>query len=183
MSKGVFLLLMLTVIPAQAQVFNNAQTLRRGIATVAVYPAIINYEGGNDYALFVHGGYGLQPGVDVAVKLGLGQDAGTYIGGDVEWLMRRQSPYFSLSAGFHFLDDPALDGTFNITFPLNATVFFYSGADMDLVMAAGNNTPMWLFTGLDVSFRRDIDVLFEVSWGVSSAAPDIISAGMKLNIR
>lgn len=97
-----------------AQVFNTAQTLKTNHVNIGLNPITID----DALRFFFHGGYGINPGFDFGLQVGLGLQY-TYIGADFEWILREISPYISISAGLHSYDDFGLDGTMNFTFPLN----------------------------------------------------------------
>lgn len=184
----IIFILVLFVFSANAQVFNTAGTLKTKKANIGLNPAILE----NDLGFFLHGGYGISPGLDLGLKLGLGLPE-TYFGADVEWILRGISPYISVSAGGHTFGDVGLDGTLNFTFPINRQVNLYSGLDADLnfvkVKTLNKQTnkwedetetqfPFWLFLGVEIGFRRNLTILIEAELGLTDEAYSIFGGGL-----
>lgn len=181
----VFLLL---VVSANAQVFNTAQTLKSSNFNIGLNPAILDEE----FGFFLHGGYGISPGLDLGLKVGFGLPD-TYFGADLEWVLRGVSPYISVSAGGHSFGDVGLDGTLNFTFPISRQVHLYSGLDMDInfgeVREYNDQTqkyedktetslPVWFFIGAEIGFKRNMTILLEVEVSVSDDAYNIFGGGL-----
>jgi hypothetical protein len=161
-----------------AQVFNTAQTLRQGKFSLGLEPTIYDREGDNETAFFIHGGYGINRGLDLGIKLGLGMDE-TYIGADLEWMLRALSPYISISAGAHMFHDVGIDGTLNVTFPLNRQLWLYTGLDMDIVFGEDDTyIPFWLPVGLEVAIRPNMTIILEVEAGLNDEAYHIFGGGI-----
>jgi hypothetical protein len=179
MKKAFFFITMIICTCLQAQVFNTAQTLRQGAFALGLEPAIYDLEGDNETALFLHGGYGISRGLDLGIKLGLGMEE-TYIGADLEWMLRALSPYISISAGAHMFNDVGIDGTLNFTFPLNKQLWLYSGLDLDIVFAENDTfIPFWLPVGLEVAIRRNMTILLEVEIALNEEAYNIFGGGIQ----
>ena len=163
------LLLIIIPVSLQAQVFDTGQTMKKGKASIGVNPVIYN-NGGTDFTLFLHGAYGFRKGSDLGVKLGVGGNE-TYFGVDVEWVLRRISPYISFSGGAHTFGDIGIDGTLNFTIPVNRQVNLYSGMDTDIVLTKDIQFPLWIFVGVEMGFRKNLNLLLEVEAGINNDAP------------
>jgi hypothetical protein len=161
-----------------AQVFNTAQTLRTGTFNLGLEPTIYDMEGDNETSLFIHGGYGINRGLDLGIKLGLGMDE-TYFGAELEWMLRGISPYVSVSAGAHMFNDVGIDGTLNLTFPLSKQLWLYTGLDLDVVFAENDTfIPFWLPVGIEVGLRKNMTLLLEVEVGLNDEAYNIFGGGI-----
>ncbi len=174
----IIIILFLFLFSVNAQVFNTASTLKSGKANLGINPAVLN----EDFGLFLHGGYGISPGLDLGLKLGLAYPE-TYFGADIEWVLRGGSPYISVSAGGHSFGDVGLDGTLNFTFPINRQVNIYSGLDMDLNFVKVHDEtetrlPFWLFFGTEIGFRTNMTIIIEVELGLNDDAYSIFGGGM-----
>jgi hypothetical protein len=173
--KKVFFIICFTAVTCMlsAQVFNTAETLKKGSFSLGVEP-IVYTDGKNDYYLFAYGGIGLKRGLDFAIKLGLGDE--TYIGGDVEFALGK---IISVSAGAHSWNVFALDGTLLLTLPITLGVSLYSGFDVDInVDENTDQSPFWVPIGLEVSLVRKMSVLFEGGIGVNDHAPNYLGGGI-----
>jgi len=186
--KKLILILLLFVFTSNAQVFNTAQTLKTGKFNIGLNPAVLDEE----FGFFLHSGYGISPGFDLGMRVGLGFPE-TYFGADLEWVLRGLSPYISVSAGGHSFGDVGLDGTLNFTFPINRQVQLYSGFDMDMnfveVKKFNQQTqqiedetetmiPMWLFIGTEIGFKRNMTILLEVEISMNDDAYNIFGGGI-----
>jgi hypothetical protein len=173
-----FFLILIFTLNLDAQVFGTAQTLKSGKFSIGVNPVIYDL-GDNEEGIFGHVGLGLSPGLDLGFKLGLGVGDETYLGLDLEWVLRRLSPYISISAGAHTWGDIGIDGTFNLTVPLSRQVSLYTGLDMDVVFADDDtHIPLWIPVGIDVALRKKMALLIEVEIKVNDEAYNIFGAGL-----
>ena len=190
--KGIIfcmLTILILISSSPAQVLNSSGTLRQGKFQVGAF--LVDYENA-DIGIFGTGSYGLGPGFDLGVRLGLGYHE-TYLGADLEWIVTTVKPFLSIAAGAHVFSDPGLDGTLNITFPINNQVHLYSGLDMDINFAEvkQNNprtgrleenkdtrVPIWIFVGTEIGLRNNMSVLFELELDVSDDAWSIFSGGV-----
>jgi len=163
---------------SQAQVFGTGQTLRSGRASFGFEPAFLSNGGNNEFYMFFHGGYGIKSGLDMGVKLGvLGPQ--TYIGADFEWNLRPSNPAISLAVGAHNFIDIGLDGTLNMSFRVNGDVQMFTGLDVDIEFTEPEAlTPLWLPIGLELGFRRNVDLVFEVEVGLNDDAWNVIGGGL-----
>ena len=177
MKKTLILSALLLVTLLNAQVFNTAQTLRTGKFSLGLEPAIYDI-GDNDVSFFIHGGYGINRGLDLGIKLGLGAMDETYFSADLEWMLRGLSPYISVSTGAHILNDVGIDGTLNITFPLSRQVWLYTGLDLDIIFADDTVIPLWIPVGLEVGIRRNMNLILEVEAGLNDEAYNIFGGGI-----
>jgi hypothetical protein len=186
--RKLILISLLFIISVNAQVFNTAQTLKSNSVNIGLNPAVLD----EDFGFFLHGGYGISPGFDLGLKLGLGLPE-TYFGADFEWVLRGISPFISVAAGGHSFGDIGLDGTLNFTFPINRQVHFYSGMDMDInfveIEKVNSQTqnieketdtmiPLWLFVGTEIGFRKNMTILLEVEISLNADAYNIFGGGI-----
>lgn len=164
---------------ARAQVFGTGQTLRSGKASLGLEPVLYSNNSGNDsFYFFLQGGYGLQSGLDLGVKLGL-LGPHDYFGADLEWNLRPARPAISLSVGAHQYYNFGLDGTLNLSFPLGRSTHLYTGLDMDVVFVHRETiTPYWMPLGFEVAFRRNVGLLLEVELGLNQPAWNIMGGGL-----
>jgi hypothetical protein len=167
---------------AQAQVLENAGTLRTGKMNLGVF--LTDYEN-DDLGIFVNGGYGLGPGYDLGLRLGLGYHE-TYLGANVEWLLKGGKPAISLAAGAHVFGDLGLDGTLNLTIPASRQINIYTGLDLDInfVERRGEKdtqVPLWLPLGVEIGLKTNIALLIEVEFDVGDDAWTIFSAGVNFS--
>jgi hypothetical protein len=174
-----FFLILIFTLNLDAQVFGTAQTLKSGKFSIGINPVIYS-NGEDEEGIFGHVGLGLSPGLDLGFKLGLGLRDDTYLGLDLEWVLRHLSPYISISAGAHTWDDIGIDGTFNLTFPLSRQVKLYTGLDMDVIFRENNtDIPLWIPVGIDVALRKKMALLIEVEIKVNDdAVYNIFGAGV-----
>ncbi len=159
----------------QAQVFNTAKTLKKGTFSLGIEPMIIA-NGGTDFILYGHMGYGLTSGIDLAAKAGI-LAGSTYIGADVEFAFLKN---FSLSAGAHAQGDFGLDATFLGTIDLAKNVNVYGGADLDINFGGNVYFPIWLPIGVEVALNKNMAFLFEAEIGVSNSAPHLFGGGINI---
>jgi hypothetical protein len=181
MTAVLFMLLMSPVL--YSQVLENALTLRTGKMNLGAF--LTDYAN-DDLGLFVNGGYGLGPGYDLGMQLGVGYSE-TYFGADVEWLLKAGKPAISVAAGAHVFGDLGLDGTLNFSFPLSRQVDLYTGLDMDInFVKTGNGrdtqVPLWLFVGTEIGLRSNINLLFELELDINDDAWSIFSAGINFGL-
>jgi len=166
-----------------AQVFNTSQTLKTGKGSLGINGAMLNGTGDDEFGIYLNGGYGISRGIDLGGKIGIGFEE-TYFGIDLEYILRGISPYISVSGGAHMWGDPGLDGTLNLTFPLNRQLHLYSGLDMDInFVEVGDEketfTPFWWFIGTEVAFKKNLTLLFEMDIDLNDdAAYSIFNFGL-----
>ncbi len=158
------------------QVVKKASTIARGDFALSASPAVYMDGGTNDIGLFLYGLYGLGNNTNVRVRAGF-FEADNYIGGNLEWTMRRRSPAFTFSLGGHYVNDPAVDVTFNLSVELNDMLDLYGGLDTDLILDDDPDLPIWTFIGLSYSVRDHVDVMIEFNAGIVEIAPHILSSG------
>ena len=180
MSKflAVFLLLCGFLFPkaGSAQVMKNAELLTRGNLAISAAPAVFFTPDGNDIALFVYGLYGLGPNSNVRFRAGF-FEGDNYIGGNVEWAMRRGSPQVSLALGGHYTTDLGFDATLNLSYPLSPLFDLYGGFDIDLFLDDDPDLPIYGFLGIAYELMQTVDIVTEFNFGLVEVSPDILSAG------
>ena len=156
--KMIFIAILLPVL-LQAQIFGTGQTLRKGKTSIGLNPSVYQFEGKDDFYLYLHCGHGIRRGMDLGIKLGLlGEE--TFIGADLEFNLHRTSPFISFGTGAHSFHDVGLDETLNITIPLGSGLDLYSGFDMDIEFVEPETlTPMWLFLGFEINFQ-DVQICY-----------------------
>ncbi len=162
--------------PANAQVFNTAQSLQRGSISLTASPTVFMKDGFNTIALFTYGTYGIGNGVDLNVKAGFFEDT-NYFGASLEWSIRRTVPYVSLTTGGHTVDDFGLDATLNVTYPTQNGFDIYGGLDTDLILDDDPDLPAWVFLGATYHLQSQLDVMVEGNIGLFEIAPHILAAG------
>jgi hypothetical protein len=157
---------------SNAQVFNTAQTLKKGIFSVGIEPMLI--ANGTDFTMYFHGGYGLTNGVDLAVKFSAFSPV-NYVGADVEFNL---SKYFSLSTGAHFWGDFGLDGTLLGTLPVKKGINFYSGFDTDMNFGSSVYLNFWIPVGFEIQIKKKMSFILEASIGLNNTANHYIGGGL-----
>jgi hypothetical protein len=168
----------------KAQVlFNTAQTLNRGNWSLGLDAAYADHSG-DDFALFLHGGYGLGNNSDLGLKLGLGWGE-TYFGVDYEKTLVTGKPLVSLHGGAHYWYDFGLDFGANVTFPIG-NVFITTGLDMDLDFGEDANSdldlyaPIWLPINLEVYLQKNISLVFEGNIKLTDHAFTTVGGGVNI---
>ncbi len=158
-----------------AQVFSTGQTLKPGRFSVGINPVFQ----GNNLGVYLHGGYGIATGLDLATKVGLGL-GGNYFGADLEWALHGGKPYVSLTAGGHMQgSDVGIDGTLNLTVPVSKSVELFSGLDMDMNFGNNNTTlPVWVPIGMEVGIRQSIAIILEGDIAITDDAASIFGGGL-----
>lgn len=157
-----------------SQVFKTGQTLKPKTFSVGIEPAIL-FNGGNQFMLFLHGGYGIVSGVDFGVTIGaLGNN--NYFGADIEFAIGRRT---SVSFGAHDFGSFGLDATLLTTIPLRSDVRIFAGGDLD-VRFPKNNTQflLWAPIGVEVGLKSNMSFIFEASIGLTDPAYHLIGAGV-----
>ena len=170
-----FLLLFLPDFAA-AQVFNTSNSLQRGSFAISASPVVQMKDGSNVLAMYVYGSYGIGRGIDLHVKTGF-FEGDNYVGGNLEWTIRRTSPFISLSAGAQYVTDPGVDGTLNLTFPMQNGFEIYLGLDTDLILDDDPDLPAWVFLGGAYNLINQVDIMAEFNYGIFEIAPHILAAG------
>lgn len=183
--KKVFLFIaaFLVFFSARAQVFNTGQTLKSGVFSLGVEPALHINGGADDFILFAHAGYGIKSGIDAGMKVGLGNP--NYFGADVEFALGSK---VSLAVGAHNFNNFGLDGTLNIVLPIKSDLRLYGGLDTDLNFVETTNnegdketelrTLLWVPVGLEVGLTSTMSLLFETEIAVTDDAYHVIGGGL-----
>lgn len=174
--SSILLCSLFMVAPATAQVFNAAQSLQRGSMSLSVSPTVYMKDGFNTIAVFTYGTYGIGNGVDLNVRAGFFEDT-NYFGAALEWSIRPNVPYVSLTTGAHVVDDPALDATLNITYPTKNGFDIYGGLDTDLILDDDPDLPAWAFLGVSYHLQSQLDIMVEGNLGLFEIAPHILATG------
>ncbi len=165
-------LLFLTLL-ASSQVFNTSSTLNKGQFSFGVEPSFY-MNGDNDFNLFLHGGFGLTNGMDLAVKLGaLGNEE--YLGADIEFPI---SSSFSLSAGVHNYYDFGLDGTLLYSHKLQSGVDLFAGLDTDIVFADDTEIIFWIPLGLEVGIQKNMSFILESEICLTDIGSNFLGGGL-----
>lgn len=168
-------MILVSVMASKGQVFNTGQTLKPKIFSVGLEPAVI-MNGGNDFILFVHGGYGLKKGIDFGLTLGT-LHSSTYLGANVEFTVARM---VSLAVGAHNFGSFGLDGTLNLTFPIAKGVKIFSGLDTDINFPKNGDTQflLWIPVGVDIPIKNKMTFIFEAEIGLTSPAYNLLGGGV-----
>ncbi len=155
-----------------SQVFNTGGTLKKGTFSVGLEPVYM----ANDFGFFLHGGYGIRPGLDLGVKAGLGI-GNTYFGADIEWGIGKNS---SFSVGGHMHGNFGIDGTLLFTIPVTGDTRIYGGLDADIVFPENNDLlfPLWVPIGLEVDVKRDLAIIIEGEIPITNEAYSVFGGGV-----
>ncbi len=167
------------------QIFSTGQTLKAGAMSLGIEPAVV----ANNFGIFFHGGYGLNAGSDLGVKLGFG-NGHPYVEGNVEFGLLKSNPYLSATIGGHYNGNFGFDGTTIITFPVSR-VFLSTGLDANIDFSSydsngdGNKElhtaiPFWLPFGLEVYIKKHMSIIFEAEVGINNPAYTIVGGGLSL---
>jgi len=159
---------------AFCQVFDNGQTLKPKMFSLGVEPGVM-VDVNSDFILFLHGGYGIKEGIDLAVKAGvLGQSQ--YFGGDIEFAL----PYrMSFAIGAHQMTDFGLDGALNINFPIKNDIRLLTGLDSDVNFNSDKtHILLWLPLGIEVGIRKNVSFIVEAEVGMTNPAYHFIGGGL-----
>ena len=182
--KKIFLIIVAIAFTAnvQAQVFNTGQTLKQGVFSLGVEPAVL-VNGSEDFMLFAHAGYGVKSGVDMGVKYGFGNPH--YFGADLEFALGKR---VSLSVGAHNFSNFGLDGTLNFVIPIKSDLRLYGGFDTDMNFVKTTNNEgeestelqslFWIPVGLEVGLSNTMSLLFESEIGLNDNAYHLFGGGL-----
>jgi hypothetical protein len=169
---------------SKAQIlFNTAQTLNRGNWSLGLDAAYADY-GQDDFALFIHGGYGLGNNSDLGLKLGFGW-GDAYIGLDYEKTLLSGKPSVSLHGGAHYFHDFGLDFGATVSFPIG-NVWLSTGLDMDLNFGRDAHddfelyAPLWLPINLEVYLKKNFSIVFEGNIRLTDAAYTTVGGGINV---
>ncbi len=158
MKKLAFILAIVLVSKfSYAQVFGSAQTLSPKKVNLSIIPFIYDAGGNNDLALFLQGGYGLKPGIDFALKLGLFENE-NYFGGDVEFAVTRN---LSLGGGFHSFGSFAMDLTGLYTIRLTSSARLTTGLDFDIYTDSNAPSYLWIPVNTEIDLKKNLSFIFE----------------------
>lgn len=175
MKKIVMLVAILSLITSlNAQVFNTANTLSRDKFSAAAAPVFSD----GDLMLLGKLGYGLKYGTDIALTMGFGNNS--YLGADMEKVLTFEKLDYlvmSFAGGVHYSSGFGLDGTLNMSVPLDKSLVLFGGLDMDLVLTDGSGLPTYLFIGAEYNLKSRLTFLGEVDLGINDAG-NMLSAGI-----
>lgn len=167
-------LLGLLIMRASAQVFQNASPMKPGTFSLGVHPVLLS----GDMAIYLDGRTGIGTGMDLGLKGGIGV-GNPYLGIDIKWLIVERFPVISASAGLHIHGNTGLDGTLNITFPLNPSAYLYTGVDADLIFAKDIYMSVWVPIGLEASVRPQLTVILEPGIEVTKYRGHYLTGGVR----
>lgn len=172
------ILLILTVfvfsLATRAQVFNTAGTLKKNSFSVGLEPTVLVYNGGNEFMMFFHGGYGIKSGIDLGIHLGAGNT--TFFGAELEWGLGKN---FSLTTGAHNFGEFGLDGALNASFGITSGVDLFTGLDMDIVFAKNKTyLPLWLPLGVEIQVGPNMSFMLETEIVLTDNAYHVIGGGL-----
>ena len=172
MKKIIFtvIITMLSVV-LHAQIFNTGKTLKKGSFLLGLNPV---YTDGLN--MFVHGGYGINQGVDFGLKVGVGEN-NTYVGADFEWSIGNNIAFVT---GGHFQgNDLGIDGAIIASFNVHKDADFFVGADSDLIFSDDNiDLAIWIPVGIELMFRSNMSIILEGDIAVTDAAYHIFGGGL-----
>ena len=161
---------------AQAQVMKIASTISARAFSFTASPTVYMDDGTNEIALFLYGQYGLSNTTNVRARVGFFETE-NYVGGNFEWLISRRTPMVTLSAGGHYVKDPAADVTLNLGASLDRHLSIYGGFDADLIFDDDPDLPLWIFLGLSYDKLDRVDVLIEFNYGIVEIAAHGLASG------
>lgn len=159
---------------ANAQVFSTGQTLKQGAISLGINPVIQDGGPSDGLNVFFHGGYGLKQGVDLGIKLGIGNSP--YYGADIEWALGK---LFSLTTGGHLQSNLLVfDGTFLGTIPIKSDARIFYGADLDVIIDNDIDFPLWFPVGLELGLSKTMSLILEGDIAVTGPAYHIFGGGL-----
>lgn len=176
--KKLFIFICLLSLPLLgfSQVFNTATVLKPGKISLGIEPAVIE----KDLGLFIHGGIGLAPGVDLGMKYGfLKYD--DYFGADLEWKLMSGIPSISLTTGGHVMRDFGLDLGLNISFPITGSASLYSGFDSDInfyKQPVGTQFLPWIPVGVQIKLKPKMAFMLEAEIPLNNYSYNIFGGGL-----
>ena len=174
MKKLIFIILSVFYsVCISAQVFNRGKIVERGIIVAGMEPTYHINGGGNGLMMFFHGGYGLESGLDLAIKLGTGNEA--YSGVELEWALGER---ISLLTGVHNFVNIGLDAGITFSVPVNRDTRVFSGVDADMIFGDKLQLPVWIPLGVEIRVRHNTSFLLETEIGVISDAYHVIAGGV-----
>ncbi|NJM15823.1 MAG: hypothetical protein HC896_11085 [Bacteroidales bacterium] len=158
----------------QAQVFNTASTLKKGSFSLGLEPVVYVSGASEGFNMFVHGGIGIQSGIDLGIKAGV-LGSTNYFGADLEWKLAKN---VSLTTGAHSFADFGLDAALNISFPLTKGAQLYTGIDADINFGNEIYVPLWVPVGVELSLKKSMAFILEAEIGISDVAYHIFGGGL-----
>lgn len=159
-----------------SQVFNTAAVLKPGKFSLGIEPTVYN----KDLGLFLHGGIGLAPGVDLGMKYGFLKYT-DYFGADLEWRLMSGKPNISLTTGGHVINDFGLDLGLNLSFPITGTASLYTGFDSDINFykdPIGTQFLPWIPVGVQIKLRPQVAFILEAEIPLNNYAYNIFGGGL-----
>jgi len=154
------------------QVFHSASTLKKGTFSVGVEPSVF-VNGGENFYLFLHGGYGIKKGLDLALKFGVGND--NYFGADLEFAIQRN---ISLTVGAHSFNNFGLDGALLFNIPIKSDIKLVTGIDADINFAEDVELPIWIPVGLEIYLKKNTVLIFESEIKLTNPAYHFFGGGL-----
>ncbi len=157
-----------------SQSFNTAQLLNPRSYSLGINPVLYEKNPG----IFIHGGYGINKKIDIALKYGF-LDGADYIGADLEWGLGKVGKLdISLVTGGHIRKDLGLDLGGVVSFPVTHYATIFSGVDADIVFNDQMEHFTWVPLGVEVIFKRNAAFIFEVDVPMSEWAWNIFGGGV-----
>ena len=175
MKKIVFVGFLCISISSIGQVFNTASTLKPGSFSLGFDPAYYN----DDLAFFFHGGMGILPGVDFALKYGI-VEGDDYFGGDLEWKLTPAKPAVSLVTGGHVETHFGLDAGLSLSFPVKKGIDVFTGGDSDINFNDDIDLLLWIPIGVEIKLRKRMALIFEGEIPLTEPANPILDGGITL---
>jgi len=179
--KKLILILLTTTFPTLlfSQSFNTAQLLNPGRYSFGINPVLYEKEPG----IFIHGGYGINKKIDLAVRYGFLAGA-DYIGADVEWYIAKAGRIdISLVTGGHIRKDLGLDAGGVASFPVTHYATIFTGVDVDVVFQKQVEHYTWVPLGVEVVFKHNAAFILEVDVPMSEWAWNIFGGGVMFYFR
>jgi hypothetical protein len=166
--------LFLLFLPLFSQSFNTGEILRPGRFSLGINPVLYD----RDLGLYVHGGYGINKSIDLAIHYGVLEGI-DYFGADLEWSLKQSRNFqLSLVTGGHIRHDPGLDGSLCVSFRVADYATIFSGLDMDIDFDSQVRHFTWLPAGIEVYWRKNASIILEADIPVSDWAWNIFGGGL-----
>lgn len=169
------LLVIIVCIPliVPAQIMNTARVLKRERAAIQVYPSFH----GQDPYIFLAGEYGLKDAKDLQINFGAGETP--YLGANLEKVLKHSDVIISAAGGAHLSSSFGLNAAGNLTYPMSGVLDIYTGLDLELNFEESMESPVWIYLGNAINYKRDLQFFLEVALGLE--AENIISLGINYN--
>jgi hypothetical protein len=157
----------------KAQVFNSDVILKKSGMFLGVEPVVITP--GNNFMVFIDGGYGIKSGINLDLKGGFG--GGGYFGADLKWALFN---HVSLNTGLLYTNNVmGLNGCLNFSIPIHSSIRILTGAHLNVDFDKSKvQTPFWIPVGVDIGLRKYMGLILEGEIGLNGAASSLFGGGL-----